>query len=1113
MERQTERPARVIAFWRTVEMLSPQTVPKPTRFARGADRAVIQLEADELAPWELGHPLTVQPPHRSKTWQFTVYGGLYELSAMQDVLVEHFGEDERPSDGRPRGETALFAFTLDADGCVMEDSAVLSSSAWAISRLRSRRGRSVDPSWLDGFEDDQRGFTLGLNKLVPPRPRATSAEHGPMSKAAGVVVAQAKGAAIDAVAEGAKATGVAVTGVTAAAVGSMAGPVVGGIAGAVAGKFAERFLTPRAGEKLDGATTDRQANIPRLRMTAKALHEFIAELSSSFGLTQVLRPSGVRVFCRQVPVKDTADPPEQGFLNSFIADDLSLVGRAVRDGHVGAALRDYLTDNQDIRTDRRVDVVGDSTTRVVDGVAPRRIPGGRWPTDLGKPLVLSQQFAVNQIMADLAGRPGIFAVNGPPGTGKTTMLRDLLAAIVIDRATRLAELGDPADAFTVELDTVQLTKTYQATVHELRPELTGFEVVLATTGNDAAANVTAEIPGVRAVGDRLEEARAVDYFSALATDVLDDDAWGLIAGQLGNRKLRGTFASRFWWGDTSMQKILRSARESPEKVDDWAAAVARFRHASAQVERLAAERQLVADAITDLTRCRALINTADQRFRQADDTWYKAKADVAECAGRLAHAAAAYDAIDAEYKDHRQDRPGLRVSISTLFRADREWHREHERLKEARAASTVEWDRINQWLAHHRAAQDEAAAERSRHQRDRDSAERRLAEAKSCVATALPRWPDTVPLRPEFATEEEFQLCSPWADEEFTAARNRLFLEALRLHKTFILRAGVQLQHNLAVAVKLIGDNLPMRPATRLAVWQSLFLVVPLVSTTFASLPRLFTGLGSEDLGWLFIDEAGQVAPQGAVGGIWRARHAVIVGDPRQLEPVVTLPSSAQRALLRGFRVDEQWLPDRTSAQQVADRQARFGTALADQQGEDPIWIGAPLRVHRRCDFPMFDISNKIAYGGRLMVYGTAERDPYPGDNRWIDVRSAQADGNWVPAEGDALTDLLATLVQDGCRDFRVISPFRDVVSGARKRVPRRHAARIGTVHTVQGQEFDVVILVLGGPHYGARQWAAESPNLLNVAVSRAKRRLYVIGNRQNWAELPHFNVLAGALR
>jgi hypothetical protein len=90
----------------------------------------------------------------------------------------------------------------------------------------------------------------------------------------------------------------------------------------------------------------------------------------------------------------------------------------------------------------------------------------------------------------------------------------------------------------------------------------------------------------------------------------------------------------------------------------------------------------------------------------------------------------------------------------------------------------------------------------------------------------------------------------------------------------------------------------------------------------------------------------------------------VIVGDPLQLKPVVTLPWGGQRALMREFDVGEQWAPSRTSAQQVADRLAAYGTSLPGPSGAEPVWVGTPLRVHRRRERPMFDICNRIAYDG-----------------------------------------------------------------------------------------------------------------------------------------------------
>jgi superfamily I DNA and/or RNA helicase len=59
------------------------------------------------------------------------------------------------------------------------------------------------------------------------------------------------------------------------------------------------------------------------------------------------------------------------------------------------------------------------------------------------------------------------------------------------------------------------------------------------------------------------------------------------------------------------------------------------------------------------------------------------------------------------------------------------------------------------------------------------------------------------------------------------------------------------------------------------------------------------------------------------------------------------------------------------------------------------------------------------------------------------------------------------------------------------------------------------VIFVLGAPspsQVGARNWAGGRPNLLNVAVSRAKEALYVVGNRRLWREAGLFSTLAERL-
>src|SRR6185437_6587049 len=254
-----------------------------------------------------------------------------------------------------------------------------------------------------------------------------------------------------------------------------------------------------------------------------------------------------------------------------------------------------------------------------------------------------------------------------------------------------------------------------------------------------------------------------------------------------------------------------------------------------------------------------------------------------------------------------------------------------------------------------------------------------------------------------------------------------------------------------------------------------------------------------------------------------RARRTLVVGDPMQLEPVVTLPWGGQQALLRLLDVPSEWAPSCTSAQRVADRLMRYGTLLpgSEPEGAGPAWVGMPLRVHRRCGRPMFEVSNEIAYDG-LMVFGTRDDGSFPGRDRWFDVRPGDARGHWVPAEGQRLRELLHELVASGVgvSRVRVLSPFRQVAAEAaavhREVFGEACSADdrrkwIGTVHTMQGKEADVVILVLGGGLGGgaARAFATQTPNLLNVAVTRARRRLYVIGDHASWAAEPHFDVLA----
>jgi hypothetical protein len=177
--------------------------------------------------------------------------------------------------------------------------------------------------------------------------------------------------------------------------------------------------------------------------------------------------------------------------------------------------------------------------------------------------------------------------------------------------------------------------------------------------------------------------------------------------------------------------------------------------------------------------------------------------------------------------------------------------------------------------------------------------------------------------------------------------------------------------------------------------------------------------------------------------------------------------------------------------------------------------LGQIATVHRDLD--------PIAYDG-LMIDATdpglgrdfAARYPELPPSSWVDVVSTGSQGHWIPAEGDAVDRVLARLKGVGLDSSQVmaIGPFRDVARRLADRAQRYPGLQAGTIHTAQGKEADVVILVLGSDpaRDGARAWAASKPNLLNVAVSRARRRLYVIGDRDAWTQHRYFSLLAEPL-
>jgi hypothetical protein len=415
----------------------------------------------------------------------------------------------------------------------------------------------------------------------------------------------------------------------------------------------------------------------------------------------------------------------------------------------------------------------------------------------------------------------------------------------------------------------------------------------------------------------------------------------------------------------------------------------------------------------------------------------------------------------------------------------------------------------------------QAKQERSGLRREADDLGLRLERGRSRFGGAVPGpgfW--ELPIAELVAT-------APWNGGAFLAARDELFAAAVRLHRAFVVVAARRIKPALNTIAKAAqgGAGAALPSATD---WGIFFLTVPVVSTTFASFGRMFQSFGAGSLGWVLIDEAGQATPQAAAGAIWRARRAVVIGDPLQIEPVVTTPRTTTRLIFEARGADAvDWAAPEHSVQTLADRASRIQGRFRAANGREERITGFPLLVHRRCEEPMFSIANSIAYDGQ-MVLATAARASLIRDqlgaSAWIDVE-APCSGTWVEAEGQLVTAAIVRLCTalQGPPDLYVICPFKrpaarlrellaanpGVLPGvARKERRAWIERRVGTIHTAQGKEAEAVILMLGagtGAGAGSRMWVGGTPNLLNVASTRAMRAFYVIGNRRLWDDVGVF--------
>ena len=388
---------------------------------------------------------------------------------------------------------------------------------------------------------------------------------------------------------------------------------------------------------------------------------------------------------------------------------------------------------------------------------------------------------------------------------------------------------------------------------------------------------------------------------------------------------------------------------------------------------------------------------------------------------------------------------------------------------------------------------------------------------------------------PAAAESTRAQVINPWFTAEYNREREKLFFCALQLHKEFVLSSEACAYNirNLLLLWRLDTDNdnglvdffEPDRKNSFSALFNTLFLLTPVLSTTFASAETMLSDMKTPgEIGNLIIDEAGQAQPQMAIGLLYRCRRALVVGDPKQVEPVVSNDVNAIKQVIRSdFNI---FYHDKShSVQEFADRINPLGTYLSGVGPEEKVWVGCPLTVHRRCISPMYDISNAISYDNTMKQQTSAPSEEQESrfcleKSAWINISGTEIDpqhkNHFVKAQGErALELVLRAFSKSNFPNLFVITPFVSVKnefsklvkqckelqkdSQIRERAKKWADSHIGTVHTFQGKEAAEVIFLLGCDEKARAAVRWVSTNIVNVAVTRAKYRLCVIGDFSVW--------------
>lgn len=760
-----------------------------------------------------------------------------------------------------------------------------------------------------------------------------------------------------------------------------------------------------------------------------------------------------------------------------------------------------------------------------DILQPKNYPVARFPSNPNYALSFMQQVAVN--LAIGYDDEKIRSVNGPPGTGKTTLLKDIFAELIVEQANEI--IGLKSKEIKDKVSCLENTE-----IGKMPKSIADKGILVASSNNGAVQNIVNELPLISGIDEMfIEELREVDYFWNISNSNISVDKnqcekeekfWGLFSLEGGKKDNMNNIL-------TSLEEVINDLKNNYvsntnvyndfKKQYDY---LLKFKQEK-QIfcEKYPLLEKLKVDYDYSVYHCHQLKEEFENELRIIEGEYieYQQQSNI-----RKVQIEEEVRNTDEKIIHNLTEQNQINLSIDAL-KLQKPWFFSAKRIKQdykERMRSFSEAliqiidenrelnkykhsleDEINTILKKEKEYESKICQKKKKNNQivnEELGKIQKLDESIQLLSKEINA--ASVKVLDMNADYNTLQMDNPWFEKEYRCLQSRLFIAALKLRKQFLYEnvKSIQAAQIIWNKQKEYLDNKEMIEEA----WNWMNMVIPVISTTFASVHTMCKNLGKKTIGYLFVDEAGQALPQSSVGAIFRSKQVMVVGDPAQIKPVLTLDSAILRMLGKHYGVSKEYLSDEASTQTLVDDISRYGFC---NEGK---WIGIPLWVHRRCRNPMFDISNAISYGGNMV-----QSTDTPGKAFWFDI-SGNAIDKYVKEQGEFLRNKISELMKQNPdindkskKDtIYVITPFKNVaycLSQELKKIgftrydEKGKVTNIGTVHTFQGREAPIVFLVLGCDErsIGAANWAVGSanPNILNVAATRAKEEFYIIGDKR----------------